>query len=134
MASDADPSAVQKRALATQGVERLSADRVMGNRGDDVAVVCQRDDRRKVGHRGSKVACAVNRVDDPRPSLVNISLVSRFLAQDGHGGVFSVEDVGYGFLGRNVYGRDYVAAAFRGNGAWRAKAACQDRAGYARCL
>ncbi len=77
--SDPDPSPVEKRTMPTKGVERLAANGIMGNPDNDIALVGQGDDRRKVRHGGSEVACAVNRVDDPQPSLVHTSLPAGFL-------------------------------------------------------
>ncbi len=74
-----DPSPVQKRAMPTQSVESLAANGIMGNPNDDIAVVGQGDDRGKVRHGRSEVACAVDRVDDPMPTLVDISLLAGFL-------------------------------------------------------
>ena len=127
-----DPSAVQKRSLATHGVERLCADRVVGNPNADITIVSQRDDRREVGHRRGEVARAVNRVDDPHPSLANVDLAARLLAQHGYGWVFSAEYIGDSLLGRNIHRSDDVAATFGGNRTRRAKAAREDGAGQAR--
>ena len=87
----------------------------MGNPNADITIMGQRNYRRKVGYRRGEVACAVNRVDDPHPSLANVDLVARLLAQDGYGRVFSAEYIGDGLLGRNIHRSDDVAATFGGN-------------------